>query len=46
MASCVTHDAAVYMPMNQLVDVEQELPPVKGARKDREAAGLRPRQAE
>lgn len=25
MASCVTHDAAVYMPMNQLVDVEQEL---------------------
>ena len=25
MASCVTHDAALYMPMNQLVDVEKEL---------------------
>jgi valyl-tRNA synthetase len=25
MASCVTHDAAVYMPMSQLVDVEKEL---------------------
>ncbi|MBE6984113.1 MAG: valine--tRNA ligase [Ruminococcaceae bacterium] len=25
MASCVTHDAALYMPMSQLVDVEKEL---------------------
>ncbi len=25
MASCVTHDAALYMPMAQLVDVEKEL---------------------
>ena len=25
MASCVTHDASLYMPMNQLVDVEAEL---------------------
>ena len=25
MVSCVTHDAALYMPMNQLVDVEKEL---------------------
>ena len=25
MASCVTHDAALYMPMNQLVDVEKEI---------------------
>jgi len=25
MASCVTHDATLYMPMSQLVDVEKEL---------------------
>ncbi|MDR0890118.1 MAG: valine--tRNA ligase [Oscillospiraceae bacterium] len=25
MASCVTHDAALYMPMNQLIDFEKEL---------------------
>ncbi len=25
MASCVTHDATLYMPMNQLVDTEKEL---------------------
>ncbi len=25
MVSCVTHDAAVYMPMSQLVDIEKEL---------------------
>ena len=25
MASCVTHDAALYMPMAQLADVEKEL---------------------
>ena len=25
MASCVTHDAALYMPMSQLVDVQKEL---------------------
>ena len=25
MISCVTHDAAVYLPMNQLLDIEKEL---------------------
>lgn len=43
MASCVTHDAALYMPMSQLVDVEKELARLAKEREKTEkaAAGTR-----
>lgn len=43
MARCVTHDAALYMPMNQLVDVAAELARLAREREktERGLAGIR-----
>ena len=43
MVSCVTHDAAVYLPMNQLLDVDKELERIAKEREkaEKQLAGIR-----
>ena len=43
MISCVTHDAAVYLPMNQLLDIEKELARIAKEKEktEKQLAGIR-----
>ena len=43
MVSCVTHDEAVYLPMNQLLDVDKELERIAKEREkaEKQLAGIR-----
>ena len=43
MVSCVTHDAAVYLPMNQLLDMDKELERIAKEREkaEKQLAGIR-----